>query len=111
MVAVARWAACLRRPNTEPPPSVRRLPNELDLWRRARHDTRVAMNRLILLFALSLLGFFPALAHAAEPATNAAPAYGGPFPRPLDSYQDQGSVDAGTVLLSRALPEPFNLTA
>jgi hypothetical protein len=69
------------------------------------------MHRLLLLFALSLLGFFPALARAAEPATNAAPAYTGPFPRPLDSYQDQGSVDAGTVLISRAFAEPFNVIA
>jgi hypothetical protein len=45
-------------------------------------------------------------------ATNAPPPpYSGPFPRPLDSYQDQGSVDTGTVLVSRAFAEPFNMTA
>src|SRR5260370_1807300 len=69
------------------------------------------MNRFVLFLALSLLVFFPALARAAEPVTNAAPAYSGPFPRPLDSYQDQGSVDAGTVLISRAFAEPFNVIA
>src|SRR5258708_2788594 len=37
-----------------PLPGGRRLPpNRLDLWRWARHDTWVAMSRLILLFALS----------------------------------------------------------
>jgi hypothetical protein len=64
------------------------------------------MRRLILIMLLTLLGFFPALAHAAEPLTNAAP-----FPRPLDSYHDDGSVDAGTVLISRAFAEPFNVVA
>jgi hypothetical protein len=64
------------------------------------------MSRLILLFALGLLGFFPALAHAAELSTNAAP-----FPRPLESYHDAGNPDVWTVLVSRMLAEPFNLVA
>jgi hypothetical protein len=45
-------------------------------------------------------------------ATNAPPPpYTGPFPRPLDSYADEGSLDTGTVLVSRAFAEPFNVTA
>jgi Putative Na+/H+ antiporter len=64
------------------------------------------MNRLLLLFALGLPGFFPALAHAAEPATNAAP-----FPPPLESYHDAGNPDVWTVLVSRMLAEPFNVVA
>ena len=39
------------------------------------------------------------------------PPYNGPFPRPLDSYADEGSLDTGTVLVSRAFAEPFNVTA
>ncbi len=69
------------------------------------------MKRLVLLFTLGLLGFLPTGAEAALPSTNAAPVYSGPFPRPLDSYQDEGSVDAGTVLISRAFAEPFNVVA
>ena len=69
------------------------------------------MNRLVLLFALSLLGFFPALAHAAAPSTNAAPPPNPAFPPPLESYQDTGNPDVGTVLLSRALAQPFNVIA
>jgi hypothetical protein len=64
------------------------------------------MRCLVLLITLSLFGFFPALVSAAQPSTNATP-----FPRPLDSYQDQGSVDVGTVLISRAFAEPFNVVA
>jgi hypothetical protein len=64
------------------------------------------MSRLILFLTLSLLGFFPALAHAAEPSANAAP-----FPPPLESYQDEGNPDVGTVLVSRMCAEPFNLIA
>ena len=82
------------------------LLNGLDLRSHSRHDTPVAMNRLLLLFALGLLGFFPALTHAAEPSTNAAP-----FPPPLESYHDVGNPDVWTVLVSRMLAEPFNLVA
>jgi len=64
------------------------------------------MNRLILLFALSLLGFFPALAVAAEPSASATP-----FPPPLESYQDGGTADVWTVLVNRVRAEPFNLIA
>ena len=39
------------------------------------------------------------------------PPYNGPFPRPVDSYNDQGSTDVGTVLISRAFADPFNVTA
>ena len=57
------------------------------------------------LFALILFG--PATgAHAMNSAADAAP-----FPRPLESYQDEGSVDAVTVLISRAFAEPFNVIA
>src|ERR1700733_6369068 len=81
------------------------------------------MTRLLLLLVLCLPGLFPVPAHAASPsgkapaanvadsATNAPPVYTGPFPRPLDTYQDDGSVDAGTVLISRAFAEPFNIVA
>jgi hypothetical protein len=69
------------------------------------------MSRLILLFVLGLLGFFPVLAHAAAPSTNAPPPPNPAFPPPLESYQDAGNPDVGTVLLSRALAEPFNLVA
>jgi len=69
------------------------------------------MNRFILLFALGLLGFFPALAFAAEPSTNAAPTPNPVFPPSLESYQDDGNPDVGTVLVSRALAQPFNLIA
>lgn len=78
----------------------------LDLLRRARHDTCVAMNRFVLFFTLSLLGFFPALAHAAAPSPITAP-----FPRELGSYGDSGSTDVVSVLLDRAMAEPFNLVA
>jgi hypothetical protein len=64
------------------------------------------MSRLILFLSLAVLGVFPALAGAAQPTTNAAP-----FPRPLDAYHDEGSVDVGTVLISRAFAEPFNMVA
>jgi len=64
------------------------------------------MSRLILLFMLGLLGFFPAPAHAAQPSANAVP-----FPPPLESYHDEGNPDVGTVLLSRALAQPFNVIA
>src|SRR5208282_3756143 len=57
-----------------------------------------------LLFTLSLLGFFPALAHAAAPSAI-------PFPPPLESYQDEGNLDVWTVLLGRMLGEPFNMIA
>ena len=60
------------------------------------------MNRLMLLVALGLLGFFPALAHAAAPPPNPA------FPPPFESYQDEGNPDVWTVLVSRMLAEPFN---
>jgi hypothetical protein len=63
------------------------------------------MRRTLLTLALSLLGFVPALA-AAAPSANAAP-----FPRPLDSYADEGSVDVWSVLITRAFAEPFNLVA
>jgi hypothetical protein len=69
------------------------------------------MSRLILLFTLCLLGFFPDLAVAAAPSTNAAPPLNPAFPPPLESYQDAGNPDVGTVLLSRALAQPFNLVA
>jgi hypothetical protein len=69
------------------------------------------MNRLVLLFALSLLGFFPALAHAAEPLTNAAAPPNPAFPPSLESYQDEGNPDVWTVLLGRMLAEQFNLIA
>ncbi len=45
------------------------------------------------------------------PTTAPPPPYNGPFPRPLDSYGDGGSVDTGTVLVSRAFAEPFNMVA
>jgi len=64
------------------------------------------MNRLVLLLTLGLLGFFPELTHAAAPSANAAT-----FPPPLESYQDEGNPDVGTVLLSRMCAEPFNLIA
>jgi hypothetical protein len=64
------------------------------------------MNRLVLLLALGLLGFFSVPAHAAAPPANAAP-----FPPPLESYQDAGNPDVGTVLLSRMLAQPFNVIA
>jgi hypothetical protein len=63
------------------------------------------MSRLILLFTLSLLGFFPALAVAAAPTPNPA------FPPPLESYHDEGNPDIWTVLVSRMLAEPFNVIA
>ena len=69
------------------------------------------------LLALIALGLLSGMGFAATPpksstlATNAAPVYSGPFPRPLDSYQDEGSVDMGTVLISRAFAEPFNVVA
>jgi hypothetical protein len=62
-------------------------------------------NHLVLLFTLGLLGFFPAVALAA-PSTNAFA-----FPPPLESYQDEGNPDVGTVLLSRMLAQPFNVVA
>ncbi len=37
--------------------------------------------------------------------------YKGPFPRPLDSYGDEQSVDTTTVLIHRGFEEPFNLIA
>ena len=37
--------------------------------------------------------------------------YKGPFPRPLDSYGDDQSVDTVTVLMHRGFAEPFNLIA
>jgi hypothetical protein len=43
---------------------------------------------------------------AAEPAAPTAP-----FPRPLDSYGDERSVDVVSVLIHRALAEPVNLIA
>jgi Putative Na+/H+ antiporter len=64
------------------------------------------MNRFVPIFALSLLGFFPALVHAAEPSANA-----NPFPPPLESYQDADAVNVGTVLANRVHAEPFNLIA
>lgn len=45
------------------------------------------------------------------PTTAPPPPYNGPFPRPLDSYGDEGSIDTGTVLVSRAFAEPFNMVA
>jgi len=69
------------------------------------------MNRFILLLALGLLGFFPALARAAEPSTNAAPTPNPVFPPLLESYQDEGNPDVWTVVASRALAQPFNLVA
>jgi hypothetical protein len=62
------------------------------------------MSRLVLLFALGLLGFFPALAVAAEPSAI-------PFPPPLESYQDNGTAEVWTVLVNRVHAEPFNLIA
>jgi hypothetical protein len=62
--------------------------------------------RLVLFIAFSLLGVFPALAAGPGPSTNAAP-----FPRPLESYGDAGSVDVWSVLFTRAFAEPFNLVA
>ena len=47
----------------------------------------------------------------AVPTTAPPPPYKGPFPRPLDTYDDAGSNDVGTVLVSRAFADPFNLTA
>jgi hypothetical protein len=45
-------------------------------------------------------------------ATNAPPPpYSGPFPRSLDSYGDERSVDVFTVLANRAFAEPFNIVA
>jgi hypothetical protein len=64
------------------------------------------MRGVVLLFAVGLLGFFPGMAVAALPATDTPL-----FPRPLDSYGDRGSVDVGTVLISRAFAEPFNVVA
>ena len=52
------------------------------------------------------------LASDDEALTNAPPMpYTGPFPRPLDSYGDEQSVDVFTVLANRAFAEPFNLVA
>jgi hypothetical protein len=39
------------------------------------------------------------------------PPYRGPFPRPLDSYGDEGSEDIFTVLANRAFADDFNLVA
>jgi Putative Na+/H+ antiporter len=61
------------------------------------------MKRCILILLLLLAGL-PGPAWGAQPAANAAP-----FPRPLDSYGDENSVDAVTVLIHRAFAEPFNL--
>jgi hypothetical protein len=66
------------------------------IFRRNRVIKPVAMRLLVLLFALSLSGFFPAPANAAT------------FPPPLESYQDEGNHDVGTVLATRMLAEPFN---
>jgi len=43
--------------------------------------------------------------------TAAPPPYSGPFPRPLDSYGDEGSNDVLTVLANRAFADKFNLVA
>ncbi len=54
----------------------------------------------------------PALPDDDTLATNAPPPpYTGPFPRPLDSYGDEGSNDVFTVLANRAFAEKFNLVA
>jgi Putative Na+/H+ antiporter len=63
------------------------------------------MRRILLILAISLLGILPVLA-ATAPSANAAS-----FPRPLDSYGDEGSVDVWSVLITRAFAEPFNLVA
>lgn len=66
------------------------------------------MSRFIRIFLLALVGggLVSASALAAEPSPNAVP-----FPPPLDSYQDSGTADLWTVLLSRVHAEPFNLVA
>ena len=57
------------------------------------------------LLVLALLGFFSAMACAADlPPTE-------PFPPPLVSYQDGGETNVGTVLLHRIHVEPFNVVA
>jgi Putative Na+/H+ antiporter len=64
----------------------------------------VDMKRCI--FALGLLGFLPGMASAAPAVTDSAP-----FPRPLDSYGDDKSVDVVTVLVHRGFAEPINMIA
>jgi len=53
----------------------------------------------------------PALIEDESLAATNAPPYTGPFPRPLDTYSDEGSNDVFTVLANRAFAEPFNLVA
>ena len=64
------------------------------------------MRRPFFLIALGLLGLFSGPVRAKDSPANTAP-----FPPPLESYHDEGSVDAGTVLISRAFAEPFNVVA
>jgi hypothetical protein len=92
------------------------------------------MNRTRLLLVVIGLGLSSLLGHAGDAPTNAAsssglstnaaphddslplitaplPPYTGPFPRPLDSYGDEHSVDVVTILVHRGFAEPFNLVA
>lgn len=55
---------------------------------------------LVLLLVIACSG----IAHAAGGTT-------GNFPRPLDTFQDEGIVDLGAKLLHRAKAEPFNVIA
>ncbi len=64
------------------------------------------MRRLIPLFALGLLGLFSVPTLEAEPSAIAAS-----FPPSLESYNDIGGGDVGTVLVNRIRAEPFNLVA
>ena len=57
-----------------------------------------------LVFLLAFVAPWPAF--AAAPMTDLPP-----FPRPLESYGDSGSVDVWSVVVTRAFAEPFNLVA